>query len=140
MDNFTPWSSLLGGLLIGIAATGMLLLNGRITGISGILSQALFNSKERMWRIFFLAGLLLAGFLGRLIFGPQEVPVIEASVAELVFAGLLVGFGTRLGSGCTSGHGICGLARLSKRSLIATAVFMLAGMVTVFFIRHVVIG
>lgn len=137
MDHFTPWSSLMGGILIGCAVTGMLLLNGRITGISGILSQAIFNSKERGWRICFLGGLLLAGFLGRIWISPQELPVIEVSTTDLVYAGLLVGFGTRLGSGCTSGHGICGIARLSKRSLIATAVFMLAGVVTVFLFRMV---
>lgn len=136
MEQFTPVSSLIGGALIGVAATGMLLLNGRITGISGILSQAIFSPKERSWRLMFLAGLLTAGFLYNQWSGASGSVTIEASEGMLIAAGLLVGFGTRLGSGCTSGHGICGLARLSKRSLVATLVFMASAMATVWFIRH----
>lgn len=136
MEQFTPISSLIGGVLIGLAATGMLLLNGRITGISGILSQAMFSSKERGWRVMFLLGLLISG-IGYGYWSKASADfTIEASEGMLIAAGLLVGFGTRLGSGCTSGHGICGLARLSKRSLAATVVFMASAMATVWFIRH----
>lgn len=136
MEQFTPISSLIGGVLIGLAATGMLLLNGRITGISGILSQAMFSSKERGWRVMFLLGLLISGIGYGYWSGASADFTIEASEGMLIAAGLLVGFGTRLGSGCTSGHGICGLARLSKRSLAATVVFMASAMATVWFIRH----
>lgn len=136
MENFTPWSSLLGGILIGLAATGMLLLNGRITGISGILSQAMFSSKERSWRVMFLLGLLTAGIGFHQWRGASANITVDASYIMLILAGLCVGFGTRLGSGCTSGHGICGLARCSKRSLVATLVFMATGMLTVWVILH----
>lgn len=136
MENFTPWKSLIGGLLIGLAATGMLLLNGRITGISGILSQAIFSAKDRLWRAMFLIGLLMAGMFCRFVFPSAVEVTVEGTDMMLAAAGLLVGFGTRLGSGCTSGHGICGLGRCSKRSIVATAIFMVTAMVTVWVIRH----
>ena len=134
--HFTPWSSLLGGVLIGAAAASLLLLNGRIAGISGIVGGLLRPERgDVAWRAAFVAGLVFApaayGFIARL-----PATAIEASYPALLLAGLLVGAGTRFGSGCTSGHGVCGIARLSPRSLVATAAFMAAGIVTVFIVRH----
>ena len=134
--HFTPWSSLAGGLLIGVATTMFLLFNGRIAGISGILGGLLRPmARDIGWRIAFVSGLLVAP----LVFGlaaPLPSVHIDADMATLIIAGLLVGVGTRYGSGCTSGHGVCGLSRLSPRSMVATASFMLAGVVTVFIVRH----
>lgn len=136
--NFTPWSSLIGGILIGLATAMFLLLNGRIAGISGIVGGLLRPIKGDIgWRIFFIAGLVLAPFAYQLVAPLPTVQVTGNSVL-LVAAGVLVGIGTRYGSGCTSGHGVCGLSRLSLRSLVATAAFMLAGFATVFVVRHVV--
>lgn len=135
--NFTPWTSLLGGLLIGLSAALLIIFNGRIAGISGILG-GLINPKlgDILWRIAFIGGLILApvvyGF-----FKPMPIVQINANLGLIVFAGLLVGFGTRYGSGCTSGHGVCGIARLSKRSLIATGCFMCSGLITVFLTHHI---
>lgn len=136
-SSFTPWTALTGGVLVGLAAACFLLLNGRIAGISGILGGLLTPSAGDMsWRIAFLAGLIGAPVLWMLV--AQLPPIeIEAGYPALIIAGLLVGIGTRYGSGCTSGHGVCGLSRFSPRSLAATLSFMLAGFVTVFFIRHV---
>lgn len=134
--NFTPLASLAGGVLIGLAATGMLLLNGRITGISGIFCQAMREREGRAWRALFLLGLVTAGGIYRWWAADQFSVTVDASTGILIMAGLLVGFGTRLGGGCTSGHGICGLARLSKRSIAATMTFMLFGMITVWIMRH----
>ncbi|MFT5645133.1 MAG: putative membrane protein YedE/YeeE [Janthinobacterium sp.] len=134
--NFTPWASLAGGMLIGLAAAMFLFFNGRIAGISGILGGLLQPSKgDTGWRIAFLAGLLLAP-LGYAMFVALPVVSVEAGNATLIIAGLLVGVGTRYGSGCTSGHGVCGLSRLSPRSMAATVAFMLAGFATVFAVRH----
>ena len=127
-EDFTPLSGLFGGMLIGLAATLLLLLNGRIAGISGI--------RESLWRYAFLLGLLGGPFLFWAINGAPAVLELQTGSIGLVAAGLLVGFGTRLGSGCTSGHGICGLARGSKRSFVATAAFMASAFATVFFLRH----
>jgi len=136
-SHFTPWSSLAGGLLIGIAAAMLLLLNGRVAGISGILGGLLSPRRgETAWRVAFLAGLFVAPLL-MLLFGPSVDRRIDADFAVLAAAGLAVGIGTSYGSGCTSGHGVCGISRLSPRSLVATAAFMLAGMATVFVVRHV---
>lgn len=137
--NFTPWTALAGGVLLGLAAALLVLLNGRVLGITGIVGGLLRPARGDIgWRWALLAGLLLsplvfawltpAGFL--------PAPRIEAGLGWVVVAGLLVGFGTRLGSGCTSGHGVCGLSRLSARSLVATLSFMGAGFATVFVIRH----
>jgi hypothetical protein len=137
MTEFTPISALVGGALIGLAAALLLLANGRIAGVSGIVANAIWPpaGEERAWRLAFVAGLPLgAGFVS-LITGGLVVQV-ETSPAVLVAAGVLVGFGTRLGNGCTSGHGVCGLARGSKRSLAATITFMCAGALTVFVVRH----
>lgn len=135
-NAFTPWSSLAGGALIGVAAAIFALLNGRIAGVSGVLGGLLKPlAGDIGWRVAFIAGLAGAPLLYLLI---AEVPrpQIDAGYAALVLAGLLVGIGTRYGSGCTSGHGVCGLSRLSLRSLAATASFMGAGFLTVYVTRH----
>lgn len=127
----------LGGLLLGIATVGYLYVNGRIAGISGLLAQVINSSKDTFKgsAFWFIAGLIITPFIYGYFFQPEIE--IKANMFALILAGLLVGFGTRLGSGCTSGHGICGMSRLSKRSMIATAVFMFAGMLTVYIVRHV---
>lgn len=135
-ENFTPWSSLAGGLLIGLATAMLLLFNGRIAGISGIVGGLLRPVRgDLAWRLAFVLGLLAAPLVYGLALPLPEVQV-EAGTGTLLVAGLLVGMGTRYGSGCTSGHGVCGLSRLSMRSLVATAAFMLAGFVTVYIVRH----
>ena len=136
--HFDPLNALTGGALIGLAAALLLLLNGRIAGVSGIVGGLLqtLTLKGLAWRVAFVAGLVLAPALYSL-FSNLPAVRIEAGWGTLVLAGLLVGFGTRLGSGCTSGHGVCGLGRLSPRSLVATAVFMGTGIVTVYVSRHV---
>jgi uncharacterized protein len=135
-NHFTPWASLAGGLLLGLASALFILLNGRILGISGIVGGLLRPKQGDVnWRLSFLLGLLVAPLLYLLVAGP--IPArIDAGWATVVIAGLLVGVGTRYGSGCTSGHGVCGLSRLSPRSLVATLAFMGAGFVTVFLTRH----
>jgi uncharacterized membrane protein YedE/YeeE len=136
-QHFTPWSALAGGMLIGLAAAVLLLINGRIAGISGILGGLLGAPRgERNWRLAFLAGLLAAPLLVGVV-APMPAPAIDAGTPVLLAAGLLVGLGTRYGAGCTSGHGVCGLARLSLRSLVATLCFMAAGMATVFVTHHI---
>ncbi|RJQ49256.1 MAG: YeeE/YedE family protein [Gammaproteobacteria bacterium] len=138
MEHFTPISATLGGLLIGLAAAGLLLFNGRIAGISGILGGLLDLPRgDVSWRGAFIAGLIAGGLL-LLWFYPQALALPpDYSFATYAIAGLLVGYGTRLGSGCTSGHGVCGIARLSPRSLAAVATFMVSALVTVFVVRHV---
>ncbi len=136
MEHFTPYSALLGGALLGLSACLLLLSVGRIAGISGIVSGLLGPAPgDRSWRLAFVLG-LVAGCLVVRLAGTAVQPIVGAGFPELVIAGLLVGFGTRLGNGCTSGHGVCGLARLSPRSLAATATFMAAGALTVFVMRH----
>ena len=136
-NAFTPWSALAGGALIGLAAALFLLLNGRIAGISGVLGGLLKPVKgDIAWRAAFVLGLIAAPLAYALVRLPA-VPQIDAGYLALVAAGLLVGVGTRYGSGCTSGHGVCGVARLSPRSLVATLTFMAAGFVTVYLVRHV---
>ena len=135
-NHFTPWTSLAGGVLIGIAAAMLVLLNGRVAGISGIVGGLLTPRRgETGWRLAFVAGLFAAPLLMALL-GTSAMPRIDAGFGTLVAAGALVGVGTSYGSGCTSGHGVCGLSRLSPRSLVATAAFMLAGIATVFVVRH----
>ncbi len=134
--HFTPAASLVGGLLIGLASALFILANGRIAGISGILGGLLqTHANDVTWRLAFLLGLIFAPAVASLFIAPP-VPTIDASTEVLVVAGLLVGIGTRYGGGCTSGHGICGLSRLSPRSLIATLAFMGSGMAMVFAMRH----
>lgn len=135
-DAFTPWSSLAGGVLIGLSAALLILGSGRVAGISGIVGGLLKpGGPDTTWRLAFLGGLLAAPLLWRLFAAlPEAQPVTGGGM--LVVAGLLVGIGTRYGSGCTSGHGVCGLSRLSPRSLVATLAFMGAGFVTVYVVRH----
>lgn len=135
--NFTPWHSLAGGVLIGIATLILILANGRIAGISGI-SGSLFKPQKNdvLWRVMFIAGLVISSWIYRL-FAPLPLIQFEQYWYLLITAGFLVGVGTRLGSGCTSGHGVCGLSRQSPRSLVATLVFICTGMGTVFVLRHV---
>ena len=136
--HFTPWASLAGGVLIGVATALFLLFNGRIAGISGILGGLLPPvAGDIGWRMAFVSGVLVAPLVYGLA-SPLPTVQIDANVTTLVVAGLLVGVGTRYGSGCTSGHGVCGLSRLSLRSMVATASFMLAGFVTVFIVRHLI--
>ena len=136
-NAFTPWSSLFGGMLIGLAAAMFVLLNGRIAGISGVLGGLLTPVRgDVLWRVAFVGGIVAAP-LAYSIFQALPPVQIDAGYAALVVAGLLVGVGTRYGVGCTSGHGVCGLSRLSLRSLAATATFMGAGFATVFVLRHV---
>jgi hypothetical protein len=137
-SHFTPWTSLAGGMLIGAAAAMLVLLSGRIAGISGIVGGLIaLRRGDIAWRLAFVIGLLAAPAAMALI-GRPLAPRIDAGLGMLLVAGLLVGLGTRYGSGCTSGHGVCGLSRLSPRSLVATATFMAAGIVTVFVARHLV--
>jgi uncharacterized membrane protein YedE/YeeE len=148
-QHFTPWSSLAGGVMLGLAAALFALLNGRILGISGILGGLRLRGHgagDRAWRVSFLLGLLAAPLLwmagegwglaqpGMMI----DAMVIDADWGMLIATGLLVGLGTRYGAGCTSGHGVCGLSRLSPRSLVATMAFMGAGFATVYVLRHIV--
>ena len=136
---FTPWSALAGGAIIGVAAVLFALFNGRVAGISGIVGGLLRPSfPDWAWRTAFLAGLVVAPFVYRLFAGPPGLTV-DADYPTLVVAGILVGLGTRYGSGCTSGHGVCGVSRLSPRSLVATLAFMAAGFATVFATRHLLV-
>ena len=136
-NNFTPWTSLAGGAVLGLSAALFVLLNGRIAGISGVLGGLLRpRAGDLAWRIAFVGGLLVAP----LVFGLfMELPTMQvaAEAPLLVVAGLLVGIGTRLGSGCTSGHGVCGISRLSPRSIVATLSFMASGFLTVFLTHHI---
>ena len=134
--HFTPWASLAGGVTIGQAAAALLLLSGRTLGVSGIFYGAMTGlGPEFRWRATFLLGLLAAPTV-LMIFVTPTSPHFDMPMAQVVLGGLLVGLGARLGSGCTSGHGICGLSRLSPRSLVATPTFMLAGFLTVYVVRH----
>jgi uncharacterized membrane protein YedE/YeeE len=136
MENFTPWSSLAGGLLIGLASALILAVHGRVCGISGILGRMLRPELGDVpWRIWFLAGLALAGFVGARTSPQAFVYGLDRSMPALLAAGVLVGVGTRLGNGCTSGHGVCGLSRLSPRSALATATFMAVAAATVAAVR-----
>ena len=138
IEDFTPLSALAGGALIGLAASALYLATGRIAGVSGIAGGLLrAGGADAVWRLLFLAGLVLGAGVTGLVAG-TPVLRIAASWPVLVVAGLLVGYGTQLGRGCTSGHGVCGIARFSARSIAATAVFMVAAGLTVFIVRHVV--
>ncbi|TMH58976.1 MAG: YeeE/YedE family protein [Betaproteobacteria bacterium] len=136
--SFTPWSAAIGGVIIGLAVAMFVLVNGRIAGISGIVGGLLRPAPgDAGWRIAFVAGLIAAPLCFATVTTLPPV-VIEASYPALVVAGLLVGIGTRYGAGCTSGHGVCGISRLSPRSIVATLSFMAAGVATVFVVRHVI--
>ena len=135
-NNFTPWVSLAGGVLIGIAASLFILFNGRVAGVSGIIGGLIKPSHHvEGWRIAFIAGLIISPIIWQL-FKPLPAIQVDASYGLLIAAGLIVGISTRLGSGCTSGHGVCGISRLSPRSIIATLAFMGTGFITVYVIRH----
>jgi uncharacterized membrane protein YedE/YeeE len=140
MSSFTPISAAIGGGLIGLSVVLLMLLNGRIAGITGIAANALIGQPGSSWRYAFLVGLVAAPLLWIAAGGTFTAPVMPASWAIVIAAGLLVGFGTRLSNGCTSGHGICGIARLSPRSITATAIFMATGIATVAVMRHLVGG
>jgi uncharacterized protein len=139
--HFTPWLSLGGGILLGLASAAFILLNGRILGISGIVGGLLVpRLGDICWRITFLLGMAASPFVSGLVLPADylEAPRIEAGYIAIAIAGLLVGFGTRYGSGCTSGHGVCGLSRLSLRSLVSTLTFMGLGFLVVYVMRHVI--
>ena len=141
MTNFTPVSALVGGLLIGLSTSLLLWLNGRIAGISGVLGGLLWpGSGDRAWRWLFLAGLVLGGGGNYLVTGTTAPVRLGFPVPLLQLAGFLTGFGTARANGCTSGHGVCGLARLSLRSLVATATFLSVAIATTYVVRHVVGG
>lgn len=138
-QHFTPWASLVGGIILGIASSVFILLNGRILGISGIVGGLLVARKsDRTWRLMFLLGMLCSPFMMHLFSNTNWIiePKIESSFTVITLAGFLVGFGTRYGSGCTSGHGVCGISRLSMRSIVSTLTFMGFGILTVFITRH----
>jgi len=141
MENFTPYSAVIGGALLGTAATLLLWLNGQIAGISGIFQGAIkMHSPDRLWRIFFLAGLVCGGALWLQIMGLSFTPRDNFPLLLLLIAGILVGFGTRIGNGCTSGHGVCGLGRTSGRSAAATVTFFTVALATTFIVRHALGG
>jgi uncharacterized membrane protein YedE/YeeE len=136
---FTPGPALAGGILLGIAASLYVLFNGRILGISGIVGGLLQAKKaDWIWRLSFVLGLLTAPLWAKYVFQINTLTVIDSNYTVLLIAGLLVGFGARYGSGCTSGHGICGLSRLSPRSLLATITFMACGFLIVYLMRHLI--
>jgi uncharacterized protein len=138
MANFTPISAAIGGALIGLAAVLLMLLNGRIAGVTGVFAGLIDPiSNDRGWRATFIAGLILAPLSATLVGFSIPIPQMPTSLVPIVVAGLLVGFGTRLSNGCTSGHGVCGIARLSPRSITATVIFMAAAIVVVALTRHV---
>jgi uncharacterized membrane protein YedE/YeeE len=137
MANFTPISAAVGGVLIGVAATLLMLLNGRVAGISGILAACLnMRGRDMGWSAAFIAGLILAPLTASFIGYSMPSPQMPASWTIVLVAGALVGFGARLGGGCTSGHGVCGMARLSARSIVATAIFMATAITVVALSRH----
>ncbi|EIO4083536.1 YeeE/YedE family protein [Vibrio parahaemolyticus] len=139
MLNVIPWESLFGGILLGISATILLLVNGKIAGISGIMNGIMSPKKgDYSWRLLFVVGMIAGGLISVLMLGVAVPSTANLSLGMVIAAGLLVGIGTRLGNGCTSGHGICGMGRLSKRSIVATCVFMAVAGLTVFVRLHLV--
>lgn len=136
--NFTPFPALIGGVLIGLAATLLMWLNGRIAGINGIFSGLLPPGSDFAWRAAFLVGLICGGFAFTLANGGLPPVQIEASMPMLIVAGLLVGYGSRLGSGCTSGHGVCGIGRMSPRGAVSTVIYVSVAAITVFVTNHVI--
>jgi len=141
MENFTPIASLIGGILIGLSVSALLLFNGKIAGISGIVAGLLGPTKsDIVWRAAFVAGLLTGGFILELV-SPEAFAInIARSGVTFALAGLLIGFGARLGNGCTSGHGVCGISRFSKRSVAATATFIAMGAAVVYVVNHLLGG
>jgi len=141
MENFTPISALIGGAMIGLSAVLLMALNGRVAGISGIFGGLLqFQKGEMGWRLAFITGLLIGPFILPVVTGTPVPHFMPSSTSLMAIGGFIVGFGTAMGGGCTSGHGVCGMARGSKRSFIATVTFMITGFATLYVIRHVVGG
>ena len=139
MLNVIPWESLFGGILLGVSATVLLLVNGKVAGISGIMNGIMSPKKgDYSWRLLFAVGMIAGGLISVLMLGVAVPSTANLSLGMVIAAGLLVGIGTRLGNGCTSGHGICGMGRLSKRSIVATCVFMAVAGLTVFVRLHLV--
>ncbi|HEX5608422.1 MAG TPA: YeeE/YedE family protein [Candidatus Binatia bacterium] len=137
MENFTPISSLIGGILIGLSGSALLLFNGRIAGISGILGGVVSAKKhDALWRAAFVAGLLTGGLILRIVTPGAFQFGIDRSAAALVIAGFIVGLGSRIANGCTSGHGVCGISRFSPRSIVATTIFIIVGAAAVYVINH----
>lgn len=139
MTEFNWVTALVGGVLIGVSATLLLAFNGRIAGISGIVNGAITFAKDEIWRWMFILGMLLGGVLYEYVLAQQPTPRSTFAPWAMIIGGFLVGFGTRMGSGCTSGHGVCGLGRLSLRSLVAVLTFLLTAIMTVFVVRHVLL-
>ncbi|EHC19285.1 YeeE/YedE family protein [Fischerella thermalis] len=137
MAEFNWFTALVGGILIGISATLLLAFNGRIAGISGIINGAITFNKDEIWRWMFILGMLLGGVLYEYELALEPTPKSTFAPVAMIIGGFLVGFGTRMGSGCTSGHGVCGLGRLSLRSLVAVLTFLTTAIITVFIVRHV---
>jgi hypothetical protein len=138
MTDINWLSALIGGILIGLSATILLAFDGRIAGISGIVNGAIKFDRDATWRWLFIVGMLGGGFLYEYVFAAAPTPVSSFAPAAMIMGGLLVGLGTRLGNGCTSGHGVCGLGRLSFRSLVAVITFMITAIITVFITHHVI--
>lgn len=138
MENFTPYSALIGGIILGASATLLLWLNGQIAGISGIFRGAIkMRTPDRVWRLLFLGGMVFGGWIWWHFMGPTFTPRTDFPLPLLIIAGVLVGFGSRIGNGCTSGHGVCGLGRASGRSLASTLTFFSIALATTFVVRHV---
>lgn len=137
MAEFNWITALFGGVLIGLSATLLLAFNGRIAGISGMVNGAITFTKKEIWRWMFILGMLLGGIIYEYGLAPQPTPTSTFAPWAMIMGGILVGFGTRMGSGCTSGHGVCGLGRLSLRSLVAVITFLITAILTVFVVRHV---
>jgi len=140
MHHFTPLSGLIGGALIGLASALLMLSAGRLAGVSGMLGGSLTANSDRAWRLAFIAGLIAAALIGPLFGTPAAARLSSSNLVLYAAAGLLVGFGSRMGNGCTSGHGVCGFARISTRSIVATLVFMGVAFITVAIVRHGVGG
>ena len=137
MTDFTPFTAMIGGGLIGLAAFVLLIFNGRIAGISGIVNNLIFSNERYRWQFLFVIGLIISPIISTSL-GFQLPSTISAPWYVIIIAGFAVGFGAKLGSGCTSGHGICGIGRLSLRSVIATCLFMLSGIITVYITQHLI--
>ena len=141
MEQFTPWSALVGGAMIGLAACLLLLVHGRLFGVSGLYQAVIApGPHDRVLPVAIVAGLAASGLIARMVAPAAFDPASLSGIPTLAAAGVLVGYGTRLGGGCTSGHGVCGTARLSRRSIVATAIFVAVGFATVYLVRHLVGG
>ena len=142
MESFTPYTALLGGVLIGISAVGLLAFNGRLAGVSNVLAGMVppRSAVNDAWRLLFLAGIVVGAILHRLVVDPTATITFSAPMPMILLAGILVGLGARVAGGCTSGHGVCGVSLVSRRSLVATLAFLASGFATVFVIRHLLVA